>query len=139
MSTFYVNKGNNEDLLVNLVCTCVLGYFFRTAAMPRCGGRHSRQTCRRPATHYTDGIGRCMFHSMQRSHYLWFAMLAGCAICFGQTSQAHMVEFYCCGKFYCYSCVMCLYDAARQSETGTAKCPTCRYGYRVISWCYIML
>ena len=94
--------------------------------MPRCGGRHSRQTCRRAATQYTDGIGRCMFHSMQRSHYLWFAMLAGCAICFGHPAQARMVEFYCCGKFYCYNCVMRLYDAARQCETGTAKCPTCR-------------
>jgi hypothetical protein len=37
-----------------------------------------------------------------------------------------MVEFYCCGQFYCYKCVMELYNAARRNGLKRVTCPNCR-------------
>lgn len=119
------NKPKVRWLHSNLICGLPSVYLERVA-MPRCAGRHSRQTCKRSATEFLNGVGRCVFHSIQRDHFLWFAVIAGCGICFHNVQECHLVEFYCCGHFYCYKCVIQLFDMARR-EKQHAKCPTCRW------------
>lgn len=108
--------------------------------MPRCNGRHSRQKpCNRQATCQTNGIDRCAFHSVERNHFLWFAMLMGCGICCAAVSStSHMVEFYCCGKFYCYECVMMVFSTSRKNRVKPS-CPNCRWVMLYVFTCMLHL